>query len=533
MSVLLINGMANKIPLVDRSVHLIASSPPYYGLRDYGLPPTEWPAVEYAPMAGLPAVSVPAWTGCLGLEPDPIMFVAHIVLIMREARRVLRDDGTLWLNFGDSYAARRGYQVADNKHRDVGNNMSMNVPAGLKEKDLIGIPWRVAFALQADGWWLRSDVIWAKSNPMPESVNGWRWERHRVKIKNSNRAASSSYHNQSQNGINMPHSERDGVNFKDQSDRFIDCPGCAKCEANGGYVLRRGSWRPTSSHEYVFMFAKSERYYCDKQAVEEPLAESSIERINQPSFDTQAGGEKDYGNNGVNPNRSMRQTLENFRSAVKFGGNKADGYGNSTYSGNEWDPDPNSGRNKRDVWEIPSAPYPGAHFATWPPDLVEPMIKAGTSERGVCPTCGAPWVRVIHKGQPQPRPDNPNPVLPYTAESGMTQGTGATTLHMTRTTETLDWRPSCDCPEHDPVPAVVLDLFVGSGTTLQVARHLGRNGIGLDLSFDYLQNEARARLSLDAVDALVNGGGITSAPNPKGRKPSDGQLGLPLFQEQS
>ena len=115
-------------------------------------------------------VKCAAWRGALGLESRPAEYVAHIVEVFRAVRRVLRPDGTLWLNLGDSYAAKRGYQVADNKHRDVGNSLPSHVPAGLKPKDLVGMPWRVAFALQEDGWWLRSEIIWHKTNPMPESV---------------------------------------------------------------------------------------------------------------------------------------------------------------------------------------------------------------------------------------------------------------------------------------------------------------------------------------------------------------------------
>lgn len=111
-----------------------------------------------------------AWRGSLGLEPDVGMYVDHLVEIFREVKRVLRDDGTLWLNMGDCYAANRSYQVRDNKHVDVGNTMGMKVPDGLKPKDLVGLPWRVAFALQADGWYLRSDIIWHKPNVMPSSV---------------------------------------------------------------------------------------------------------------------------------------------------------------------------------------------------------------------------------------------------------------------------------------------------------------------------------------------------------------------------
>ena len=134
--------------LPDASVHCCVTSPPFWGLRDYGV------------------------DGQLGLEPTPEAYVENMVRVFREVRRVLRDDGTLWLNLGDSYAANRSYQVSDGKHKvhDYGESNAQSVPPGLKPKDLVGIPWRVAFALQADGWWLRSDIIWAKPNPMPESV---------------------------------------------------------------------------------------------------------------------------------------------------------------------------------------------------------------------------------------------------------------------------------------------------------------------------------------------------------------------------
>ena len=133
--------------LPERSVRCCVTSPPYWGLRDYGHGEQ------------------------IGLEQTPDAYVAELVAVFREVRRVLTDDGTLWLNLGDSYAANRGYQVPDSKHVDVGNSRGMNAASiGLKHKDLVGIPWRVAFALQADGWYLRSDIIWHKPNPMPESV---------------------------------------------------------------------------------------------------------------------------------------------------------------------------------------------------------------------------------------------------------------------------------------------------------------------------------------------------------------------------
>ncbi len=143
---MLIRADARHLPLSDACVQCCVTSPPYWGLRDYGI------------------------VGQLGLESTPDAYVAQIVAVFREVRRVLKDDGTVWLNLGDSYAANRSYQVVDNKHVDVGNSKSSTVPDGLKPKDLVGIPWRVAFALQADGWYLRSDIIWHKPNPMPESV---------------------------------------------------------------------------------------------------------------------------------------------------------------------------------------------------------------------------------------------------------------------------------------------------------------------------------------------------------------------------
>jgi len=195
--------------LPDRSVQCCVTSPPYWGLRDYG------------------------HEGQIGLEPTPEAYVAKMVEVFREVRRVLREDGTLWLNLGDSYARQAG----DDSKKDPtsqatgfanviaagcakkGNNIP---PPGLKPKDLIGIPWRVAFALQADGWWLRQDIIWAKPNPMPESVTD----------------------------------------------------------------------RCTKAHEYVFLLTKSERYFYDADAVSEAVAASSVERLSQTTLAIQGGSDR-------------------------------------------------------------------------------------------------------------------------------------------------------------------------------------------------------------------------------------------------
>lgn len=223
--------------LPDGLAQTCITSPPYWGLRDYGVASRAWggdpdcrhrwgvgergrrsdllPSEESRSQGRLGrddrqggagtkggrfCVRCGAWQGCLGLEPDPDLYVEHLVAVLREVRRVLREDGTLWLVLGDSFAANRSYQVRDRKRGEPGGPLPARVPATLKPKDLVGIPWRVAFALQADGWWLRSDIVWAKPNAMPESVSD----------------------------------------------------------------------RPTRAHEVVFLLAKSRRYFYDAEAVREP-----------------------------------------------------------------------------------------------------------------------------------------------------------------------------------------------------------------------------------------------------------------------
>jgi DNA modification methylase len=285
--------------LPDASVHCCVTSPPYWGLRDYG------------------------HDGQIGLEDTPEAYVARMVEVFREVRRVLRDDGTLWLNLGDSYAAARGGtsmpaetlaggvsgrgDIVAKRGRESGYTPHRDPAAhGLKHKDLVGIPWRVAFALQADGWWLRQDIIWHKPNPMPESV-------------------------------------RD---------------------------------RCTKAHEYVFLLTKSERYFYNAEAVSEPVAVSSTARLSQPTLPIQAGSDRVPGKT----NGPMKAV------GPRFGGNKfgdSDDPKHATKSGNVHQiPDANGRRNRRSVWTVTTKPYSGAHFAVMPAALVEPCILAGCPEGG-------------------------------------------------------------------------------------------------------------------------------------------------------
>lgn len=306
--------------LAAESFYTCVTSPPYWGLRDYGIPPSKWPEVTYSPMAGLPPITVPAWEGCLGLEPTPEMFVAHMVLVFREVWRLLRKDGTLWVNFGDSYASSPANKQ-DEKWMDPANPKKGGRRCrtdSLKPKDLIGIPWRVAFAIQADGWYLRMDNIWSKTNPMPESVTD----------------------------------------------------------------------RPTKAHEHLFLLSKSERYYYDKESIMEPLASSSISRLQQ-DIESQRGLDRANGGAKVNgtmkavggskgafgPPQSRRRSGNKER---KFGDER--GRPGSHIGGSiPWE---GSKRNKRSVWTVPTAKFLEAHFATFPGELIEPCILAGAPVGG-------------------------------------------------------------------------------------------------------------------------------------------------------
>lgn len=402
MSMLLLNANAIKIPLADESVHCVITSPPYWNLRDYGIPDQ------------------------LGLEDTIEGYVENMVIVFREVWRVLHRTGQLFLNISDTRT---------------------------KDRQWCGIPHRLVFALQEDGWRYEDEIVWSKTNPMPGS----------------------------------------------QTNRF------------------------TRAHEFMFMLNKSKRAFFDLDAVREAASyEGKI---------IQCGP-----NSRADVDRVPRKHL------------KQDAIGKRTYTGfNErWSSKPVSGRNKRTVWEIPTYAWKGAHFATFPPALVEPCIKAGSSEHGVCPKCGAGWERVTEKTR-----ENKS----YWAQQGKTvedvrdegkyggkNQDGSDfydrkrkdydiRLGPTVSVTTLGWQPTCKCKRvcpscaggsvdwtinspccqnkgsvpFDPVPAIVLDPFCGSGTTLLVARKLGRRAIGLDLSFDYLHDQAKTRLGLTALEEWETG----------------------------
>lgn len=269
MGTILIGDALEKLQTLEsESVDCCVTSPPYWGLRDYGV------------------------EGQIGLEADPFIFIEKLVAVFREVKRVLKKKGTLWLNLGDSYTSgNRKSRDHDDKLPQRHLDISSPTPTGLKPKDLIGIPWRVGLAMQSDGWYLRSDIIWHKPNPMPESVTD----------------------------------------------------------------------RPTKSHEYIFLLAKSEKYFYDNSAMQEPAT------YHGPNGAVKSPYGQGFARSG-NKYRKPRPGSERLNLGAQAGGIP-------------WEGKPT--RQRRSVWSVTTKPFKGAHFATFPPDLIEPCIKAGCPEGGI------------------------------------------------------------------------------------------------------------------------------------------------------
>lgn len=567
--------------LREHSVHCVVTSPPYWNLRDYGTATwiggepdcdhverhirigdglAAWSAVHGAggghKAVDVPAIQYRAVCGrCgarrvdqqIGLERTPEEYVETIVDVFRLIRRVLRPDGVVWLNMGDTYArGKTGRDDEDEENlrrrfaefgtgrpkagRKGANGRDRGIPNGYKDKDLLGMPWAVAFALRGDGWYLRRDVVWSKANPMPESV-------------------------------------RD---------------------------------RPTSAHEFVFLLSPSEDYFYDLEATKEPASPLTNPRghgvnpkaLMKPKpggwdmeregrgpkrwatpagWNTGPGGHETVaGRYPRDPKRPRNKQNESFSGAVR--GPVRERNVRSVWEADEpwaiWEwllDQAEDGMERRlverlferyfasddvpDVWKIATEAFPAAHFATFPQDLVVPCILAGTSARGCCPTCGAPWRRLVDR-----RTEN----CSNAARAGTTiRGKGHVSSQVraghdvrngpTSVTATIGWQPTCnhydtryrtDLPQArqlrkrkqrqqtgdwwrrarrrpgrddwPTVPAVVLDPFAGSGTTLAVARRLGRAGVGLDLQPEYL--ELIRRRVLAAALPLLDGLEQTTQP---------------------
>ncbi len=405
----------------EQSVQCVVTSPPYWGLRDYKLEPIQFPD---------------GWSGCFGLEPTIEMYIEHSMMFMKAIWRVLKDDGGVWWNLGDSYAAQKSTS-SYGKERDYAplDNMPKFNFGNLKPLDLCLIPYRFALAAQAQGWYVRADVIWNKPNSMPESVNSIRWERHKVKVGKSKRSDSGR---QLADAYNHPQKQAGELWSPENNAQYQDCPGCPICEPNDGLVLRKGSWRPTTAHEYIFMLTKTNDYYSDIEAVREKFSE--VERWGGPIIERAVKG------NGMPESAGLDR---------------------------ERNHQPNSGRNLRSVWTMNTQPFKDAHFAVYPEELPTKCILASTSEKGNCSKCGKPMVRVI---------DVNNNSRTKIWESGQ----DGNVIDWTN----LGWRPQCKCCAPFE-PAIVLDLFGGSGTTGMVAKKLGRKAILIEANESYCKMSER------------------------------------------
>lgn len=411
------------IPLADASVHCVITSPPYWNLRKYNVGDEQ-----------------------LGQESTIEEYLDNMGNVFAEVWRVLRPEGTLWLNMGDGFAQSGGTGAQGSTSQRVGRSNvnaqekphSQKPPIGLKAKDLIGMPWRLAFALQAAGWYLRSDIVWHKKNTMPESVND----------------------------------------------------------------------RPTRAHEFIFLLTKQPRYFYDVHAIKERASDDTHARYargrnpsDYPGAQTiantmehmaakqdghgrrHAGFNERYANKqreaGVHPKSApagsgIRQN-ESFSAAVK---------------------DVVGMRNKRDVWSLGSASYPEAHYATFPLELIEPPLLAGTSAHGCCSKCGAPYIRQVEPsaeyakylgtGFHDHENDDEQGLMQNRGENRQNQMRDETGNHCADYV-TTGWKASCSCQDHIIVPCTVMDPFFGSGTVGECAEQWGRRWIGLDLGYQEMQ----------------------------------------------
>ncbi len=348
----------------SESIQCCITSPPYWGLRDYDV------------------------EGQLGLEKTLEEYVSKVVEIFREVKRILRKDGTLWLNLGDSYNANQGSGFDTNKDgrakKAVAASPKLNI--ALPPKNLVGIPWMVAFALRQDGWFLRQDIIWHKPNPMPESCTD----------------------------------------------------------------------RCTKAHEYIFLMSKSAKYFYDSEAIKVKGASNKWGKHTNPKY-----GKEKQGKMGSAKELTQQEYIDKYKTV-----------------------------NKRSVWTVPTKPFSGAHFATFPPALITPCVLAGTSKKGCCAKCGAPWERVVENTKEYQEfvdsERNRKAVMGRSMRDGLPGAggisRGTSNKSVSKASKTIGWQPTCNCKTESNLDScIILDPFIGSGTAAVVCERLNRKWVGIEL----------------------------------------------------
>ncbi|MFA4928256.1 MAG: site-specific DNA-methyltransferase [Patulibacter sp.] len=445
--------------LPDKSVQFIMTSPPYLWLRNYKI------------------------KGQIGLEKTPKEFIEILVEVFRECWRVLRDDGTFWLNMGDSYA---GSGKGPSGHTGLGcqedrqgfHDENVHVPKGWKAGDLMGIPWLLAFALRDAGWYLRTDIVWHKPNPMPESNKTRPTRAHEFLFLFAKSGKVQFW----------THPTFEGTRKKPAPDYYFVNNQTSE-EGEPPENWKNLTYVDEETGKKSKLWSRRNRwigwkYFYDAEAIREP-ASSSYAKDKRPE-----GILRQRCNDNTKYDREESQ----FRKVRSL--HKQEEIGKATYA------DLNkSGRghtptaNKRDVWKIPTTQRKEKHFASFPDRLVEEAIKAGSSEAGCCPRCGAPYFRRVHRiastmnirvrdGKKGIISDKSGLGVQYEASEGEIADYGPEEAGIC---ETLGWAPTCDCNAGDPIPCTVMDPFCGRGTVLIVGRRMSRSGIGIDLNPDYCQ----------------------------------------------
>jgi len=400
--------------------HCIVTSPPYWGLRAYLKADDPLKSFE------------------LGSEATPAEYIENMVAVFRECRRVLHPTGVLWVNIGDTYSGTGGTnspgspgRTARVRNTIIGCQGRGRAVVGYKPNEPIGIPDMLKNALRADGWRHRDTIIWHKISPMPASLAGWRWERHQQRTwPDADIDTTTELRWDRQNGRDFG------------KPAIVYCPGCDKCRDNGGYVLRKGQWRTTPAHEYLFMFVKSDRYFCDAASVKEPASSATIAR---------------------NQYTRITPTTDAEQYAIQH---------DHEFTGVT--------RNPHSVQTWSTEPCKFGHYATYPSALPRFCIKAATSPKGCCPHCGMPWSPVVDHVKATPRQNDD-----YIKGSGRCDFNGGGSW----TDAKMDcegYRQSCQCPFHEPIPCRILDPFAGTGTTLAVGVELGCEATGIELNPVYI-----------------------------------------------
>lgn len=470
-------AMLQQMP--DRCVQVCVTSPPYFGLRDYGT--AKWEggdptcdhksgrfsrgglSAKQASNAGsngdeacrvCPKCGAARVDQQIGLEETPELYVARMVEVFREVRRVLRDDGTLWLNLGSTYNGSGG---AGGDYNEGGLKAGQPRYPGhklphYKPKDLIPIPWMVAMALQTDGWWLRSDIIWAKPNPMPSSVTDRPTTSHEYLFLFAKSGDHTFWTHRDGMGSRIkPKPDYRWLNIFTNEETDTEPPDWWKYKIPDGRKL----WRRINlwhGHDY----------YYDAEAIREPHTTADDPR-NRPDY---------------KPKRGRLVSMPD-----------GDIQHIGTVGPSTW---PKGGRNKRSVWTISTHAFPEAHFATFPPALIEPCILVGSSPQA-CPKCGAPWKREIEKHLEPTKKATKTFIVDKRDANADNNDQGSNRQKdghkpgWRRADVTTGWSPTCSCPNDGSGRCIVLDPFMGSGTTALVAFEHGRDYVGIELNPEYVE----------------------------------------------